>query len=493
MQFAHCPINLSDILTNVLPYFAILDRGETTVTEPLHYMALHQIATLLQRKELSPVELCEHFLKRIDELEPKLNAFNLVTEETALKSAKQAEKEILAGEYRGALHGIPLAVKDIFDMRGYPTTASMKIHRESVASCDATVIKRLYDAGAVILGKTNLTEGVYGEHLAPFGAPRNPWNENYWPGASSSGSGVAVAAGLCVAALGSETGGSIRLPSAANGVVGIKPSWGRVSRHGVFELAATLDHIGPMARSAHDAGILLGAIAGKDSDDPTASLIPVPDYVDVSGIDLSKLRIGVDRQWLSETVDAETLRAFDEAVIQLAELGCEQREVVIPDVSEMIWDWFPICAVQTALAHAETFPAQRDGYGPALASLIEMGIALSGTEYQQLILKRETFAGRFNALFESVDVIAMPVLAFPSPSMARMENLDDDLIAGIHQFTCPFNLSRHPSIVLQSGQTQDNMPIVFQLIGKYFDEKTLIAAGAAFQAKTRWHTRHPDM
>ena len=463
------------------------------MSEALHYMELHRIATLIANKALSPVELTQHFLDRIAKHEPQLNAFNLVTEELALSAAKQAEAEIQNGDYRGPLHGVPVAVKDIFDMEGLPTTASMAIHQKSLANRNATVITRLRAAGAVIIGKTNLTEGVYGEHLPPYGAPSNPWNKDYWPGASSSGSGVAVAAGLCTAALGSETGGSIRLPSAANGVVGIKPTWGRVSRHGVFELAATLDHVGPMARSTHDAGVLLQAIAGPDPLDPTASQLAVPDYVDASGFEPSNIRLGVDRQWLSDTVDAETLSAFDTAVDELTARGCQRVEVEVPDVSEMIWDWFPICAVQTALAHADTFPSRRDEYGPALAALIDMGIALSGTEYQRLILKREAFAGHFNALFETVDVIALPVLAFPSPSMARMENLDDDLIAGIHQFTCPFNLSRHPSIVLQSGHTNDNMPIVFQLIGKHFDEKTLIDLGTAFQSNTHWHTVHPKL
>ena len=463
------------------------------MTEPLHYMELHHIATLLASKEISPVEVTEYFLARIDSLEPKLNAFNLVTEELARADAKKAEKDIARGDYRGALHGIPLAVKDIFDMAGLPTTASMAIHRDSLANRDATVVSRLRAAGAVILGKTNLTEGVYGEHLPPYGAPLNPWNNDYWPGASSSGSGVAVAGGLCAAALGSETGGSIRLPSAANGVVGVKPTWGRVSRDGVFELAATLDHVGPMARSARDAGMLLQAIAGADPQDPTAAQIAVPDYDEISEFDLSNIHIGIDSRWLADTVDQETLSAFDQAVNDLAGLGCAKREVEVPNVSEMIWDWFPICAVQTALAHADTFPARREEYGPALASLLDMGIALSGTEYQRLILKREAFAGRFNALFESVDVIAMPVLAFPSPSMARMENLDDDLIAGIHRFTCPFNLSCHPSIVLPCGQTEDSMPIVFQLIGKYFDEKTLLSIGRVFQSNTEWHTTHPNI
>ncbi|MEM7467417.1 MAG: amidase [Pseudomonadota bacterium] len=463
------------------------------MAENYHYLELYELAELLRTKAISPVELTKHYLQRIEELDGELNAFNLVTNQLAQSQAVDAEREILKGEYRGPLHGIPIAVKDIFDIQGTPTTASMKIHRDSIATQDATVVTRLREAGAVMLGKTNLTEGVYGEHLAPFGTPVNPWNKNYWPGASSSGSGVAVAAGLCAAALGSETGGSIRLPSAANGVVGLKPTWGRVSRYGVFELAATLDHVGPIARSASDAGQVLAAIAGADANDPTASHLPVADFAENLSIDASSIRVGVDMPWIENSVDTETGKAFTAALEGMTSLGFSRVDISIPDVSEMIWDWFPICAAQTALAHAETYPAKRAEYGPALASLLDMGLALSGVEYQQLLIKREVFAGKFNALFDHVDVIALPVLAFPSPSNERMENLDDDLIAGIHQFTCPFNLSRHPSIVLPCGVTENNMPIVFQLIGKYFDEQTLIAVGHEFQSNTRWHNRHPDI
>lgn len=457
----------------------------------IHYLQLNQLSEKLASKDISPVELTRHFLQRIEKFEPTLNAFNVVTEALALEQAETAEKEIMKGTYRGPLHGVPIAVKDIFFTKGIPTTAGMAIHQNYTPDYEATVIRKLRDAGAVLLGKTNLTEGVYGEHRPPFGPPVNPWHADYWPGASSSGSGVAVAAGLCAAALGSETGGSIRLPSAANGVNGLKPTWSRVSRHGVFELAATLDHVGPMARSAQDAASMLSAIAGADANDATASLLPVPEYHEGLSDNVSTIRIGVDSTWINNSVDAQTRGAFDTAMKVFSDIGAEQADISVPDVSEMIWDWFPICAVQTAVAHADTFPSQREQYGPALASLLDMGIALSGTEYQSLMLKREAFAGRFNALFEHVDVIALPVLSFPSPSMARMNDLDDDLIAGIHQFTCPFNLSRHPCLVLKCGKTSDNMPIVFQLIGKYFDEHTLVKLGHQFQNHTDWHLDHP--
>lgn len=463
------------------------------MTQELHSLGVCKAAALIAAKSLSCVELTQHYLARIDAFDPRLNAFATVTHELALSQAKQAEAEILGGRHRGPLHGVPIAVKDIFDTRGIPTAAGMAIHKDRVPAHDATVIERLRAAGAVLLGKTNLTEGVYGEHRPPFGAPVNPWNADFWPGASSSGSAVAVAAGLCAAALGSETGGSIRLPCAANGVTGLKPTWGRVSRHGVFELAATLDHVGPIARTAGDSAAMLGAIAGADPRDPTASQQPVPDYIAATRDKLEGIRIGIDTDWIDQTVDAATLAAFNAATGVLRDVGAQLLPVVMPDVTDMIMDWFPICAVQTALAHAATFPSRRAEYGPALASLLDLGNALTGTEYQALILKRETFAGRVTALFNDVDLIAMPVLSFPTPSAERMELIDDDLIAGIHRFTCPFNLSRHPGIVLRCGVTTDNTPIVFQLIAPHFAEAPLIGAGAAFQAATTWHVRQPDL
>ena len=239
--------------------------GRPAMTQKaLHYLEIVEVAERLRDRTLSSVELTTAMLERIAGLDSKLNSYIRVTGELALSLAETADREIAAGDYRGPLHGVPIALKDIFDLAGFPTTAGMPLRHEGEATEDASVVRRLKQAGAVILGKNNLTEGVYAEHRDRYGPPVNPWDATRWPGASSSGSGVATAAGLCFASIGSDTGGSIRLPSAANGVTGLKPTWGRVSRHGVFELAATLDHIGPIARSAVDAGLLLGVLAGAD-------------------------------------------------------------------------------------------------------------------------------------------------------------------------------------------------------------------------------------
>src|SRR5581483_9008031 len=259
----------------------------------LWYAGISEGADRLARREPSPVELTRAMLDRIAALDPKLHAYATVTTEVALEQAKAAEAEIARGERRGPLHGVPIAVKDLCYTCGIPTAAGMPIHAGFLPEHDATVVTRLREAGAVLLGKLQLTEGAMADHHPDVTPPVNPWNASHWAGASSSGSGVATAAGLCFASLGSDTGGSIRFPSAMNGVTGIKPTWGRVSRHGIFPLGPTLDHVGPMARSAEDAAIVLGAIAGADASDPTALAAPVPDYLALAP-EVRGVRIGVD-------------------------------------------------------------------------------------------------------------------------------------------------------------------------------------------------------
>jgi amidase len=233
-------------------------------------------------------------------------------------------------------------------------------------------------------------------------------------------------------------------------------------------------------------------IAGADDADPTASQVPVPDYAATLSSGIDGLRIGIDPQWIASCVDTETANALDDAVAVLEQAGAKLITVKVPDVTDMIWDWFPICAVQTALAHQETFPSRRDEYGPALSELLDMGNALSGLDYQKLILRRDGFRGRLNELFSRIDVLALPVLAFPVPSLERMSQVDDEMIAGFHRFTCPFNLTGSPGIVLPCGFNSEAMPIVFQLVGRHFEEDILLSAGAAFQDATQWHLQRPN-
>ncbi|HMI14024.1 MAG TPA: amidase [Bradyrhizobium sp.] len=464
-------------------------------TRDLHYCELVEIGQRIRKRELSPVEATQAQLDRIVRLDGQLKSYAYVMASSALEQAHAAEKEIAAGKVRGPLHGVPIAVKDLCWTKDAPTAAGTTIYRDYRPSEDATVVSRLKEAGAVILGKLQLTEGAYADHHPEIDPPRNPWDATLWSGASSSGSGVATAAGLCYGSLGSDTGGSIRFPSAANSVTGLKPTWGRVSRYGVFELAATLDHIGPMARSAVDCGAILGAIAGSDPNDPTAVLEPVPNYLANLSGSLRGTRIGVDPRWTSEGVDAAATRIFQDALRVAADLGAEILEIVVPDPTAMIDDWFPLCAVETAVAHEATYPSRKSEYGPGLAGLIELGLQQSGKDYQKIVLRREAFKGMVRVLFEKVDLFAVPAQTFAAPTLAKMATLGEnpELITGLLRFSCPFDMTGSPTITLPGGFTESGGPVAFQFVGRHFDEARLVAAGDAFQRVTDWHRRHPSL
>lgn len=460
----------------------------------LHYLELVELARRIRAKEVSPVEATRAQLARIEALDGRLRSYALVLAEQALADARQAEAEIARGAARGPLHGVPIAVKDLCWTKGIPTAAGMTIHRDFRPGEDATVVRRLREAGAVILGKLQLTEGAYADHHPDIPPPVSPWNPDTWVGSSSSGSGVATAAGLCYGSLGSDTGGSIRFPSAASGLTGLKPTWGRVSRYGVFELAATLDHIGPMARSAADCAALLGAIAGADPKDPTASLEPVPDYAAHLDGGLRGLRIGVDRAF-NDGTDAVLAKATQDALDVVAGLGGEIREVAIPDVRQIVEDWFPLCGVETAVAHEGTYPSRKDEYGPGLAGLIELGRTQSGMDYQKIVLRRHDFAGRLRALFEDIDLLVVPSQGFASPTVATMATLGEtpDLISDLLRPTSPFDMSGSPTITLPCGFTGRGTPVGFQFVSRHMEEGLLLRAGHAFQQATDWHHRHPPL
>lgn len=467
----------------------------TKPTPPLHYLQIGELATMLRNRSVSSREVTQVLLNRIATLDGDLHGYALIMADAALAQADAADREIAAGGWRGPLYGVPIAVKDLFDVEGFPTRAGMRLRGQPVATRDATVVRRLKAAGAVLIGKPELTEGAYSDHHPAVIPPRNPWQADYWPGISSSGSGVAVAAGMAYGSLASDTGGSIRWPSAANGLTGLKPTWGRVSRHGVAELAASLDHVGTMARSAIDAGILLGTIAGADPDDPTASLVPVPDYTAAAGAGIAGWRIGVDAAWNREGVDAETREVLANALATFAALGAEIVDVRFPDVAQAVADWVPQCAVEAAVAHQDRYPRLQEDYGAVLASVIETGKAPSGTDYQAILLRRAAFRGRVDRVLASVDILLTPVQPFAPLTLAQIRTLgaQPDLIARLQRYTCPFNMSGHPTLTLPGGFTDDGLPVGLQLVAPCWCEDALVRAGAAFQARTSWHRRHPEL
>jgi amidase len=460
----------------------------------LHYLSIAELAALIRAGELSSAEMTRAQLARIASIDSAVHSYALVMADAALADAAAADAEIAAGRYRGPLHGIPIAVKDLCWTKGYSTAAGMAIHKDFRPNDDATVVRRLRDAGAVVLGKLQMTEGAYSDHHPSVRPPKNPWNGVYWPGISSSGSGAATAAGLCYGALGSDTGGSIRWPSAANGVTGLKPTWGRVSRYGVFELAASLDHVGTMARSAADAGLLLSAIAGSDPKDPTALHDPVPDDLARGAQGVRGLRIGVDAAWNSTDMDKETQAVLAEAVRTFVPLGAAIVQIAVPDPTQMIADWARNCAVEAGVAHEATYPRLKDKYGPVLASVIETGRSLSGMDYQRILLRRMEYRGRLEGLFQTVDLLLTPVQPFPPLTLAMISTLGEqpELIAKLQRYTCAFNMTGSPTITLPGGFTEAGMPIGFQLVAAHLREDLLVGAGKAFQSATDWHHRHPD-
>jgi amidase len=464
------------------------------VATDLHYLELMELAARIEAGEVSPVAVTRALLDRIASLDGALGSYALVMADAAMAQARAAEEEIAAGRYRGPLHGVPIAVKDLCGTKGVPTAAGMAIYKDYCPDEDATVVHRLKQAGAVLLGKLQLTEGAYSDHHPSVTAPKNPWNAEYWPGISSSGSGAATAAGLCYGSLGSDTGGSIRWPAAANGVTGLKPSWGRVSRYGVFELAATLDHVGTIARSAADAGTMLGVIAGSDPNDPTAVHDPVPDYLAAAGLGIQGLRIGIDAAWNGNDVDPTTQSVLSDATEVFRSLGAEIIDVKFPDVARAIADWSDNCAVEAAVAHQATYPARKDEYGQVLASVIEAGRRLSGFDYQKILLRRLELRGRVTALFRTIDLLLIPVHPFTPPTLATIRTLGEqpELISKLQRYTCPFNMTGNPTITLPGGFTKAGLPIAFQLVAADLDEATLVRAGSAFQSVTSWHRRHPS-
>ncbi|MDO8434090.1 MAG: amidase [Candidatus Binatus sp.] len=458
------------------------------------YLSLHELSVQLRDGKLSSVEVTRCVLDRIKQTNPTLRAYLTVLNDSALSQAAQADKEIKAGHWRGPLHGVPVAVKDLCWTKGVPTTCASKVLRDWRPDANATVVDRFEAAGAVLLGKLNLTEFAVIWYHPEFPGPINPWNASLWAGASSSGSGVATAAGLCYAAIGTDTGGSIRFPSAANGIVGLKPTWGRVSRYGVFPLGESLDHIGPMTRSVLDAALVLGVIAGRDPNDDTSLGAHVDDYAAAANNGVKGTRIGLDESYIGGA-SPEVAAAVIEAARTLEREGARIVKVTMPDIDPTLPAWTTICAAETLAAHAATYPKQAADYGPGFRSFLELGATITGEAYANAHMVRERFANRFQALFDQVDVVACPSMASASlpatgfPTEARAFVGPNPLLG----FTGPFNLSRNPTLSQPCGASVDGAIPSLQLIARRLGEATLIQTGAAYERATEWHKQRPPV
>lgn len=462
------------------------------------FATLTATAEAIRQRKISPVELTAAMLTRIAKVGPQLGAFATVTADLAMAQARKAEAEIAAGRYLGPLHGIPIAHKDIYDTAGVVTASGMPIRANHVPREDASVVRRLAEAGAVMLGKLQLTEGAFARHHPKIAPPRNPWNRDYYAGASSSGSGVAIAAGLSFAATASDTGGSIRYPASANGVTGMKPSWGRVSRFGVFPLAPSLDHIGTLTRSAADAGAVLGVMAGPDPKDPTSLAASVPDYLARLEDGVRDLRIGIDLDYNQAGLDEEIIRALKAAERTFKNLGATVREVRIPDAAAVAAAWSSIAGTEAALVHADTYPARAAEYGPAaggtIAGLIEHGRTVSAGDLTKAHYARLAFSGALARLFTEVDLLLIPTQPRADFTVAEETALfaDAEALADFIRFATPYDMTGSPALVLPAGFTPKGLPLSFQLIGRHLEEEVLIRAGHAYQRAVDWsHTRPP--
>ena len=462
---------------------------------PLHFRTITEIAGEIAAKQLSPVDVTAAILQRIDQLDGQLKSYATVTAAQAMAAAQAAEREINAGTYRGPLHGVPIAVKDLCFTKGVRTMGGVEVLAEHVPAFDSTVITKLAGAGAVLLGKLNLTEGAMGGYNRNFDIPKNPWNPDRWTGSSSSGSGVATAAGLCLGSLGSDTGGSIRFPSAGCGVVGIKPTWGRVSRYGVLALAESMDHVGPMTRSVADAGIILAAIAGFDPNDPTSLPDPVPNMLEGIGQDLQGVCIGFDEHYATNGIDTELADAVRAGVKILADQGAEIVEVEMPDVDAYVSAWPTLCATEAVVAHAATYPFRRDAYGPWFQGWLDMGAKVSGAEYAKANNLRAACTGHLRRVFAEIDVLVCPSMSAP-PHVVTEEVLYgayEPREPKFQRFTVPFNYNGAPTLSVPCGMNSEGLPLSIQFVGKHLTEPLLCRVGHAYENETPWRDFHPDV
>lgn len=466
-------------------------------TRDLTDLSLTEASALLAGGAATPLDLTQAMLTRIAALDGTLKSYICVTAEHALAQARIATAERARGLNRGPLHGIPVAVKDLCETDFAPTSGGMAIHRDTRTGRNATVVRRLERAGAIILGKLSMTEGAYSGHHPAMPVPQNPWGAQFWAGSSSSGSGVAVAAGLTYGALGSDTGGSIRFPSNANGITGLKPTWGRVSRHGVMALADSLDHVGPMARSAADCAAMLSVLAGADPSDPTALTAGVPDYLAALGAPIRGLRIGLDRANVLDSVSAETAVMLSAAIEVLESLGAEIVPITLPFPADAVAQWTALCGIEVALAHRDTYPARKEEYGPYLDGIIAHGHALTGAEVGAALQWRLVYNGAMARAMAAVDMVILPVQGAPLPDLDNVLGApsasDEADLGDLLKFTAPADFTGYPSLTLPGGFDRRGAPMAFQLMGPTLSEPALLRAGHAFQSLTDWHLCRPDL
>jgi len=465
------------------------------MTTPLIEMSLADLGARIRSKQVSPVEVTEQALGRIEQLNPSLNAFWTVTADLARAQARAAETEITKGDYRGPLHGVPVGLKDLIHTRGVRTTFGSKITREFVPDADAAVVERLREAGAVLLGKTALHEFAYGitNDNPHFGPTRNPWDPACVPGGSSGGSAVAVATGMCYAALGSDTGGSIRIPASFCGIAGLKPTLGRVSLRHIQPLGYTLDHCGPMARTVVDVGLVYQVIAGYDAADEFSVDRPLGEI----GLrkSLAGIRLGVPENFFFDDLHPDVDRAVRKAVEVMQSLGAETIPVSLPFMPQLVEVARDLLLVEAYAVHAGHFRDRPNDLGEDLKALFEKGKALTAEQYVQAQRLRHRLRREMERVFDQVNVIvtpATPLTAFPiGATKVTLGGKEYDARAAATRFTREFNASGHPALAIPCGADSQGLPIGLQIIGRLWDEAAVLHVGYAYEQATEWHTRRP--
>ena len=456
-----------------------------------------ELAGLIEAKEVSPVEATSALLDHAQELNGEINAYISFTADQALLDAKKAEAEISAGRYKGTFHGVPLAVKDNLYFAGEVTTMASKIHGDFVSEHDATVVAKLREAGVVFTGKLNMHEYAWGiDNNSPhFGSVHNPWDPRKIPGGSSGGSGAAVAADMTFASLGTDTAGSIRIPSAACGIVGLKPTHGRVSKFGCFPLAWSLDHIGPMTKTVADAGAMLQAIGGFDPQDPTSVNTPMGNYENLTG-DVKGLVIGVEEDYFFKDVDSEIERLVRSQIDNLVSQGATLKAVTIPALQHSEWAELATSLSEASAIHHRDLVERPEDFGPDIRFLFELGELFSSVEYLQAQQIRRQLKSEFKAALSEVDVLITPTLPVMAPnigdSTTDLNGRQVDLIDNFIRFTGPSNLTGLPALSVPAG-FNGQLPVGLQIIGRAFDEATVLNVGTAVEQTRPLGGRKPTV
>ena len=460
----------------------------------LHWMTASDAAKAFAAKTLSPVEMMTALLQRVEALDPKLNAFIRLDGDAAMDAARSAEREIAAGRVRGPLHGVPVGIKDIIDVAGLPTTAHSKILLDNVAKADAVVVGKLRQAGAIVMGKLSTHEFAIGgpSFDLPFPPARNPWNPDHQPGGSSSGSGAGVAAGLFPMALGTDTGGSVRNPASVCGIVGLKPTYGLVSRRGVMPLSFTLDHVGPMTRTVADNALMLDVIAGHDSGDPGSSATQERNFGRTIGRGVRGMRIGFVRHFHETDVPAhpEVTAALEDAARLFQAEGAEVETVRLPTLAEFAGINRVILCSEAWSIHGPWLRTRPGDYGQLARRRLLPGAFMNAGDYVGAQRRRAELIAAVEDALRDYDVLLCASSMDPA---SRIDDAAETARTYPRQARAPFNVTGHPALAMMSGLSSNGLPVSLQLVGRYFDDATVLRVAAAYEHIAGWHKRKPPI